>query len=145
MRKQSTDKLADTAGDQEKQMHHPDELRYAASHEWARLHDDGSVRVGLSDFAQDQLGDVVFVDLPNFGTEIAAGATFGEVESTKSVSEVYAPVGGTITSVNSALVEAPEAINTDPYGDGWFIVITPSAAADLGHLLDAAGYEATVA
>jgi glycine cleavage system H protein len=125
-------------------VHHPDDLRYAASHEWARLDDDGSVRVGISDFAQDQLGDVVFVDLPAVGTEIAAGATFGEVESTKSASEVYAPVGGTIKSVNNALVEAPEAINADPYGDGWFIVITPSAAADLGHLLDAAGYEAAL-
>ena len=126
-------------------MHHPDDLRYAPSHEWARLGDDGSARVGISDFAQDQLGDVVFVDLPEVGRSIQRGDSFAEVESTKSASEVYAPVAGTITAINDSLLDAPEAINSDPYGEGWFIVITPSENEDLDHLLSAAAYEATTA
>jgi glycine cleavage system H protein len=124
-------------------VHFPDDLSYAESHEWARVDPDGTVRVGISDFAQDQLGDVVFVELPEVGKAVAAGEPFGEVESTKSVSEVYAPIAGTITAVNEALFDAPEVVNSDPYGDGWFIEITPAEGAALEGLLDAAGYEAT--
>ncbi len=120
----------------------PEHLRYAENHEWARLDPDGTVRVGISDYAQDQLGNIVFVELPEVGRTVAAGETFGEVESTKSVSEVYAPVAGTITSVNGALVDAPEAVNTDPYGGGWFVVITPQEGTTLEDLMDAAGYTA---
>ena len=124
-------------------VHHPEDLRYASTHEWARVESDGTVRVGISDFAQDQLGDVVYVDLPEVGRDIEREEAFGEVESTKSVSEVYAPVSGTISAVNEALGDAPEVINSDPYGEGWFVAITPAGEADLGHLLDAAAYEAT--
>lgn len=123
----------------------PGDLRYADNHEWARLEDDGSVRVGITDFAQDALGDVVYVDVPGVGTELGAGEAFGEIESTKSVSDVYAPVAGTITAANEALAEQPELINTDPYGEGWMVVITPSGEADLSSLKDAAEYAAATA
>ena len=122
----------------------PDDLRYADHHEWARVESDGSVRVGISDFAQDQLGDIVFVELPEVGRSIAAGESFGEVESTKSVSDVYAPVAGTISAINEALLDAPEAINSDPYGDGWFILIAPDEGATLDTLMDAAGYASAI-
>ena len=122
----------------------PDDLRYAENHEWARVESDGSVRVGISDFAQDQLGDIVFVELPEVGRSIAAGESFGEVESTKSVSDVYAPVAGTISATNEALLDAPEAINSDPYGDGWFILIAPDEGATLDTLMDAAGYASAI-
>lgn len=118
----------------------PGDLRYAENHEWARLEADGTVRVGISDFAQDQLGDIVFVDLPEVGRTLEFGESFGEVESTKSVSEVYSPIAGTITAVNNELLDAPEAINTDPYGDGWLIVIASSEGASLDALMDAAAY-----
>ena len=120
----------------------PEDLRYAENHEWARLDPDGTVRVGISDYAQDQLGDIVFVELPEVGRTVGAGEAFGEVESTKSVTEVYAPVAGTVTAVNEALVNAPEAVNGDPYGDGWFVVITPQEGATLDDLMDAAAYTA---
>ena len=120
----------------------PDDLRYAENHEWARLEADGSVRVGISDFAQDQLGDIVFLELPEVGKVLAAGESFGEVESTKSVSDVYAPVAGTVAAVNADLIDAPETINSDPYGDGWFIVIQPEDAGALDNLMDAAAYAA---
>ena len=123
-------------------MDFPDDVRYAETHEWARLEDEGTVRVGISDFAQDQLGDIVFVDLPDLDATVGAGEMFGEVESTKSASEVYAPVGGTITAVNEALFDAPEVINADPYGEGWFIVITPAQEASLDHLFDGHTYAA---
>lgn len=119
----------------------PEDLRYAENHEWSRLLDDGSLRIGISDYAQDQLGDIVFVALPEVGRELAAGESFGEVESTKSVSDVYTPVAGVVVARNDALDEAPELINTDPYGDGWFIVIRPEEGASLDGLMDAAGYE----
>ena len=118
----------------------PDDLRYAENHEWARLESDGTVTVGITDFAQDALGDVVYVELPAVGASYAAGDVFGEVESTKSVSELYVPVAGTITAVNEALVDAPELVNSDPYGEGWFVVIARSADANLESLMDAAGY-----
>ena len=119
----------------------PDDLRYSTDHEWARA--TGTVvRVGITDYAQDALGDVVFVDLPKVGAELSAGATMGEVESTKSVSELYAPVGGVVSAVNEALVAAPETINSDPYGGGWICEITTSSSSDFDALLDAEGYRA---
>ncbi len=117
----------------------PPDLRYTADHEWARL-EDSRARVGLTDFAQEALGDIVFVQLPSVGDEVVRGGELGEIESTKSVSQVYAPVGGTVVEVNASLSEQPEHINTDPYGEGWLCVIEPSAPAELDELLDAAGY-----
>jgi glycine cleavage system H protein len=122
-------------------MNVPDELRYTAEHEWARLDQGGSrVRVGITDFAQDALGDVVYVDLPAVGTSVGAAESVGELESTKSVSEMYAPVSGTIVAINEALVENPQLLNEDPYGEGWLIEIELAADAGIDHLLDAAGY-----
>ncbi len=119
----------------------PSELRYSTDHEWARQ-EDGVVRVGITDYAQDALGDVVFVELPKVGTEVAAGATLGEVESTKSVSEIYAPVAGTVVAVNDALASSPELVNSDPYGGGWLCEISTVASTDFDGLLDAAAYRA---
>ena len=117
----------------------PDDLRYSTDHEWARP-GEGRVRVGITDYAQDALGDVVFVDLPEVGKVVAAGEVLGEVESTKSVSEVYAPVAGRVVSVNEALADAPEKLNQDPYGEGWLCEIElAEPGADEG-LMDAAGY-----
>ena len=117
----------------------PSDLRYSNDHEWAKANGD-IIRIGITDYAQDALGDVVFVDLPKVGAEIAAHGTVGEVESTKSVSEIYAPVGGTVTAVNSTLSSSPEFVNSDPYGDGWICEITTTSANDFDALLDAAGY-----
>ncbi len=120
-------------------MHVPDDLRYTADHEWARS--EGSrVRMGITDYAQDALGDVVFVQLPEPGTVVMAGASFSEVESTKSVSDVYAPVSGTVVEVNTELVDAPQRLNDDPYGEGWLCVIEPDDPGSVGGLLDAAAY-----
>ncbi len=117
----------------------PDDLRYSTDHEWARL--DGSlVRVGITDYAQDALGDVVFVELPAVGAEVQAGAQLGEVESTKSVSELYSPVTGRVVAVNGELAEAPERLNHDPYGEGWICQIELSDPASFDALLDAAAY-----
>jgi glycine cleavage system H protein len=118
----------------------PDELRYAENHEWARALEDGTVRVGITDFAQDALGDIVFVELPDVGTTLSGGDAFGEVESTKSVSDVYAPLSGEVVARNEALIDTPELVNSDPYGDGWFIVLEPADDATLSHLMDAAAY-----
>ena len=125
-------------------MNIPTDRRYTDQHEWAILEDDGLVRVGITDYAQDALGDVVFVDLPETDTTIAAGAMVAEVESTKSLAEVYAPIAGMIVRVNSALTTTPELINQEPYGGGWFIVIDPDDPAALDALLDAAAYEALI-
>jgi glycine cleavage system H protein len=122
----------------------PEQLRYAQNHEWARLA-DGLVTVGITDYAQDALGDVVFVDLPQVGRKVVAGESFAEVESTKSVSDVYAPVSGTITDVNAALSDTPELTNQDPYGAGWFVVIEASDIGELDALMDAAGYAGWIA
>jgi glycine cleavage system H protein len=120
-------------------MHVPDDLRYTADHEWARV--EGSrVRIGITDYAQDALGDVVFVQLPEPGTALTAGASFGEVESTKSVSDVYAPVSGTVVEVNAELADAPQRLNDDPYGDGWLCIIEPDDATSVAALLDAPAY-----
>ena len=117
----------------------PDELRYSSDHEWAR-NDGDVVRVGITDYAQDALGDVVFVDLPKVGTTVTVGSSLGEVESTKSVSEIYSPVAGVVSTVNTALASAPETINGDPYGVGWICEITVTQRADWDALLDAEAY-----
>lgn len=125
----------------------PDDLRYTAEHEWLRSEGD-AIRVGITDYAQDALGDIVFVSLPEVGAALTAGQAFGEVESTKSVSDVYAPVAGTVTARNEALEGTPELVNSDPYGEGWLIVLSPSEAggsASSEGLLDAEGYAAHVA
>jgi glycine cleavage system H protein len=122
-------------------MEFPEDLKYTEQHEWARL-EDGRVRVGITDYAQDALGDVVYVDTPDVGTEVTAGQPFGEVESTKSVSDVYAPMTGTVVEVNALLVDAPDLVNQEPYGQGWMIVIEPSDAASFEALWDAAQYRA---
>ncbi len=120
-------------------MNVPDDLRYSSDHEWARTSGD-RIRVGITDYAQDALGDVVFVDLPGAGSAVEPGGLIGEVESTKSVSEIYAPVAGEVVAVNTALSDAPELLNSDPYGDGWICEIAPADPAAVDALLDAAGY-----
>ena len=120
-------------------MNVPEELRYSTDHEWIRL-EDGRARIGITDYAQDALGDVVFVQVPEVGSTVAAGDTFGEVESTKSVSEIYAPIAGTVVEVNPDLEASPELVNSDPYAAGWIAVIEPSDASEAGSLLDAAAY-----
>ncbi|MBV9919607.1 MAG: glycine cleavage system protein GcvH [Pseudonocardia sp.] len=120
----------------------PDDLRYTDAHEWVRDVGDGVVRIGITDYAQNQLGDVVFVQLPEDGTEVQAGAAVGEVESTKSVSDLFAPVTGTVVAVNAALADTPELINTGPYEDGWMLDIRVSGTPD--GLLDAAAYRELV-
>jgi glycine cleavage system H protein len=124
-------------------MDFPSELRYSSDHEWVRL-EEGRVRVGITDYAQDALGDVVFVDLPEVGATLEQGATCSEVESTKSVSEIYAPVSGTVVEVNGELADNPQRLNDDPYGDGWIFVVDPSDAAQVQALLDAEGYRALI-
>jgi glycine cleavage system H protein len=119
----------------------PQELRYSSDHEWAKV-DDAHVRVGITDYAQDALGDVVFVDLPKVGTDVSVGGVVGEVESTKSVSEIYAPVAGKIAAVNESLKTSPELVNSDPYGEGWIYEISTTSTSDYDSLLDAAAYEA---
>jgi glycine cleavage system H protein len=118
----------------------PEELRYTPEHEWVSAGDDGPVRVGITDFAQDSLGDIVYIQLPDAGTPVTAGEAFGEVESTKSVSEIYAPVTGTVVARNDLLVDAPELVNTDPYGEGWLVQIEPADPGSTADLLDATGY-----
>ena len=124
-------------------MNIPTDLRYSREHEWVRV--DGSVaRIGITDFAQDSLGDVVFVQLPDVGLEIIAGASAAEIESTKSVSDVYVPVSGTVDAVNVALVDTPELVNGDPYGEGWILEVALADVSELDALLDAAQYRAFV-
>ncbi|MBV8305765.1 MAG: glycine cleavage system protein GcvH [Acidimicrobiia bacterium] len=120
-------------------MNVPEDRRYTQDHEWARL-DDGRVRMGITDFAQDALGDIVFVQLPELGASLEAGGPLGEVESTKSVSDIYAPVSGTVIEINGELGDAPQRLNEDPYGEGWICVIEPVDPASLDALLDAEGY-----
>lgn len=119
----------------------PEELRYTEDHEWVAERGEGVVRVGITEYAQDQLGDVVFVDLPEPGTEVAAGDTFGEVESTKSVSEIYAPLDGEIIAANDAVTATPELINGDPYGEGWLVELRVADPDTLEGLLDAEAYQ----
>jgi len=125
-------------------MNVPDDLRYTTDHEWARL-DGNRVTIGITDYAQDALGDVVFVQLPEPGTGVEAGGSFSEVESTKSVSDIYAPVTGTVAEVNSELSDSPQRLNEDPYGEGWICVIEVADASALTGLLDAEGYRKLIA
>lgn len=118
----------------------PAELKYVSSHEWLRLEADGSVTVGITDHAQELLGDVVFVELPAVGAELAADEQAGVVESVKAASDVYSPIAGQVVAVNEALEASPELANTDPYGEAWFFRIKPASAADLDALMDAAAY-----
>jgi glycine cleavage system H protein len=121
----------------------PDELKYTADHEWVRSVDgSNTVRVGITDYAQGALGDVVYVSLPTVGAALTKGEAFGEVESTKSVSDLFAPLDGTVTARNDALEQTPELINSDPYGDGWIVEVQLSDATSPGDLLDAAAYDA---
>jgi glycine cleavage system H protein len=122
----------------------PEELRYSPQHEWVRELGDGVVRIGITHYAQEQLGDVVFVDLPEVGASVEAAASISEVESTKSVSDIYAPVSGTVAEVNTDLADAPERLNEDPYGEGWICVIELRDAAQLDELLTADAYRALV-
>lgn len=124
-------------------MHVPENLRYSSDHEWA-LADGDAVRVGITDYAQDALGDVVYVDLPEVGDRLEQGSSFGEVESTKSVSDLYAPVTGVVTEVNQELADAPERLNEDPYGEGWLCVIAPDDGSQVETLLDAAAYRSLI-
>src|SRR5690242_11835143 len=124
-------------------MNIPQELRYSREHEWVRV-DGGAARLGITDFAQESLGDVVFVQLPDVGLDVIAGASAAEIESTKSVSDVYVPVTGVVIAVNEALVGAPELVNQDPYGEGWILEITLSDPSELDALVDAAAYAEVV-
>ncbi|MBK1782877.1 glycine cleavage system protein GcvH [Prauserella cavernicola] len=119
----------------------PEELRYTEDHEWVAAGEGETVRVGITEYAQDQLGDVVFVDLPEVGRQVDAGDAFGEVESTKSVSELFAPLDGEVVAVNNAVSESPELINSDPYGEGWLIELRVDDASSLDSLLDADAYQ----
>jgi len=118
----------------------PAELRYVATHEWARAEDDGTITVGITDHAQESLGDVVYVELPEVDATINAGDEAGVVESVKAASDIYAPVSGTVVAVNGDLEDAPEMVNEAPYGDGWFFRLRPTDPGELDELLDAEGY-----
>ncbi len=122
----------------------PDDLKYTREHEWARA-EGGRATIGITQYAQDALGDIVYVDLPPVGTAVSGGATFGEVESTKSVSDIYSPVSGTIVERNEELDKSPELINSDPYGQGWLVVVEMSDPAELDGLLTASDYSSMVA
>jgi glycine cleavage system H protein len=124
-------------------MNIPKDLRYSREHEWVRV-DGSTARIGITDFAQDSLGDVVFVQLPDIGLEVVAGASASEIESTKSVSDVYVPVSGTVRAVNDALTDAPELVNSDPYGEGWILEVALTDTSELDALLDADAYQAFV-
>ena len=119
----------------------PDDLTYTAEHEWARSEPDGSVRVGITDFAQDALGDVVFVSLPDVGAQVTRGQSLGEIESTKSVSEIYAPFDGEVVARNDELDSRPDLLNSDPYGEGWVVAIRPADASAPANLLSPAAYQ----
>jgi glycine cleavage system H protein len=125
---------------------YPDDLKYSSEHEWVRSpgESDGSARVGITHYAQDALGDIVYVSLPEVGTEVSAGDTVGELESTKSVSDVYAPVSGKVVARNEALDASPELVNSDPYGEGWLFEVVGADAGEIDALMDASTYQATL-
>ncbi|MGZ0146379.1 glycine cleavage system protein GcvH [Kribbella sp. WER1] len=120
---------------------YPEDLKYTAEHEWLKAGENGPVRVGITDFAQDQLGDIVYVQLPEVGSTVRAGDACGELESTKSVSDLFAPVNGTVTAVNEALADQPDLVNSDPYGEGWLLDIDVEDAAEVTALMDADAYQ----
>ena len=120
---------------------YPEDLKYTPEHEWVKADGDGPVRVGITDFAQDALGDIVYVQLPDVGTAVRAGDACGELESTKSVSDLFAPVNGTVTAVNEALADQPDLVNSDPYGEGWLLDIEVEDAAEVAALMDAEAYK----
>jgi glycine cleavage system H protein len=122
-----------------RQMEFPEDLKYSKEHEWAKREGD-LVRVGITDFAQDALGDVVYVDIPEVGTELKAGQPFGEVESTKSVSDLYSPVSGTVVERNERLSDSPEIVNQSPFEEGWMVLVQPTDVSEMEALLDAAAY-----
>ncbi len=122
----------------------PEGLKFTRSHEWVRVEDDGSVTVGISEHAQEALGDVVFVELPEAGSELSAGDEVAVVESVKAASDIYAPISGTVLAVNEQLVDTPETVNASPYGEGWFFRLKPSDAAEVDQLLDGDAYAAHV-
>ncbi len=126
------------------ELEHPADLRYTTDHEWVRVEGDGRVRIGITAFAQNALGDVVYVSLPAVGDQVAAGDACGEVESTKSVSDVYAPLDGKVTATNGALDSSPELINSDPYGEGWMFELELTDASSVDQLLDAAAYTSSL-
>jgi glycine cleavage system H protein len=125
---------------------YPEDLKYTSEHEWVRSpgEADGAVRVGITDYAQDALGDIVYVSLPEVGADLEEGAAVGELESTKSVSDVYAPLAGSVVARNDALDATPELVNSDPYGEGWLFEINPSDASAVDDLMDASAYQASV-
>ena len=123
----------------------PVDLKYAKTHEWARVNDDGSVTVGISDSAQDQLGDMVFIEVPETGQTVVAGEACAVVESVKAASDVYTPIAGEIVEVNAGLADSPETVNTDVYGEGWIFRMTPSDKPELDGLMDAESYESFLA
>ena len=120
---------------------YPEDLKYTAEHEWVKADGEGPVRVGITDFAQDALGDIVYVQLPDVGSTVRAGDACGELESTKSVSDLFAPVNGTVTAVNEALADQPDLVNSDPYGEGWLLDIEVEDAAEVEALMDAETYQ----
>jgi len=122
---------------------YPEDLKYTSEHEWVRQ-GTKSVRVGITEFAQDALGDIVYVALPELGSSVETGTSVGELESTKSVSDIYAPVSGTVTARNDALDATPELVNSDPYGEGWLFEVEPTDSGELAGLLDSAAYQATL-
>jgi glycine cleavage system H protein len=122
----------------------PAELRYAKSHEWLKLEGDGTVTIGISDYAQNSLGDITYVQVPKVGASLEAGETFGVVESVKAASDLYAPIAGTVVAVNGALESAPETVNRSPYGEGWMLRLQPADAGAMSALLDASAYEKLV-
>ena len=124
---------------------YPEDLKYTTDHEWVRTTGDSTIRFGITDYAQDALGDIVYVSLPDVGTSVTAGDACGEVESTKSVSDLYAPVTGTVTGRNEALTGTPEIVNSDPYGEGWMVEVQVSDASEVEGLLDSTGYAGHVA
>lgn len=118
----------------------PEDLKYTDEHEWVRVEDDGTCTIGITDYAQESLGEIVFVELPSEGDQVSQGDSFGGVESTKSVSDLFAPVSGEVTEANEELLESPDLINTDPYEEGWIVRINPDDSAELDSLMDAADY-----
>ena len=125
---------------------YPDDLKYTSEHEWVRSpgESEGSVRVGITDYAQDALGDIVYVSLPEVGTDVEEGSAIGELESTKSVSDVYAPLAGSVVARNESLEQTPELVNSDPYGEGWLFEVVPTDPGAVDALMDAAAYQSSI-